>query len=69
MDEEPCFGLEQEYFMIDPQTMKPLGFPDNNEIALQGQYYCSVGANNSFGNCDPYLVTSKNFETTMKISA
>ena len=48
LDEEPWFGLEQEYFMIDPQTMKPLGFPDN-EIALQGQYYCSVGANNSFG--------------------
>ena len=49
LDEEPWFGLEQEYFMINPQTMKPIGFPDDNENATQGQYYCSVGANNSFG--------------------
>ena len=26
LDEEPWFGLEQEYFMIDNNTMKPLGF-------------------------------------------
>ena len=48
-DAEPWFGLEQEYFMINPVTMLPIGFPDNNENALQGQYYCSVGANNTFG--------------------
>ena len=45
-DEEPWFGLEQEYFMIDMNTKKPLGFEDAKE---QGQYYCSVGAGNAFG--------------------
>tara|TARA_B110000967_G_scaffold210101_1_gene270684 strand:+ start:7049 stop:8071 length:1023 start_codon:yes stop_codon:yes gene_type:complete len=46
IEEKPWFGLEQEYFMIDPITKLPLGFnPDNN----QGQYYCSVGNNNAFG--------------------
>ena len=46
LDEEPWFGIEQEYFMIDPQTNKPLGFDPNNS---QGQYYCSVGTLNNFG--------------------
>ena len=46
IEEKPWFGLEQEYFMIDPISNLPLGFnPDNN----QGQYYCSVGNNNAFG--------------------
>ena len=40
--------MEQEYFIIDKETNKPLGMPkyDNNK---QGQYYCSIGASNSFG--------------------
>jgi glutamine synthetase len=46
LEEEPWFGLEQEYFMIDPRTMKPLGY---DETKKQGQYYCSVGSENSFG--------------------
>ena len=45
-DEEPWFGLEQEYFMINPKTNLPLGFDKDN---IQGQYYCSVGNNNAFG--------------------
>ncbi len=43
------FGFEQEYFLWDPATNKPLGFPENGYPAPQGPYYCSVGAKNSFG--------------------
>lgn len=47
---EPWFGLEQEYFLINPATGKPLGFPaDGSEPAPQGPYYCGVGAENAFG--------------------
>ena len=43
---EPWFGLEQEYFMINQDTKMPLGYNGNKK---QGQYYCSVGAENAFG--------------------
>ena len=49
LSEEPWFGLEQEYFIMDLNTEKPLGFPQNGLPQPQGQYYCSVGGNNSFG--------------------
>jgi glutamine synthetase len=49
LDEEPWYGLEQEYFLIDPNTNKPLGFPQNGFPNPQGQYYCSAGAQNAFG--------------------
>ena len=50
LGEEPWFGLEQEYFIIDKKTNKPLGFPlDDDGHTKQGQYYCSVGANNAYG--------------------
>jgi glutamine synthetase len=45
----PWFGLEQEYFLINKETNKPLGFPKNGDPEPQGQYYCSAGANNAFG--------------------
>ena len=44
--EYPWFGLEQEYFMYNNRSRYPLGFDENGK---QGQYYCSVGANNAFG--------------------
>ena len=46
LDEEPWYGLEQEYFLIDPETNLPLGFDDRK---TQGQFYCSAGAENAFG--------------------
>ena len=49
LDEEPWYGLEQEYFLMDPNTNKPLGFPQNGFPNAQGQYYCSAGAQNAFG--------------------
>lgn len=45
-DSKPWFGLEQEYFLIDSVTKKPLGFDGSLQ---QGQFYCSVGAENAFG--------------------
>lgn len=45
-ESKPWFGLEQEYFLIDPVTNKPFGF---NSALQQGQFYCSVGAENAFG--------------------
>ena len=46
LEEEPWFGLEQEYFLMDPITNLPLGFGEEKH---QGQYYCSAGAENAFG--------------------
>ncbi|OGI60495.1 glutamine synthetase [Candidatus Nomurabacteria bacterium RIFCSPHIGHO2_01_FULL_37_25] len=46
-DNDFWFGFEQEYFLWDTKTNKPLGFLPQS--APQGQYYCSVGANNAYG--------------------
>jgi glutamine synthetase len=48
-DNDFWFGFEQEYFLWDPETNKPLGFPVNGYPAPQGPYYCSVGAKNAYG--------------------
>jgi len=45
-EKEPWFGLEQEYFLLNRITHKPLGY---DGAVKQGQYYCSVGAENAFG--------------------
>ncbi len=46
-DDDFWFGFEQEYFLWDPETNLPLGFPKDQ--TPQGQFYCSVGAKNTFG--------------------
>ena len=48
-DNDFWFGFEQEYFLWDPETDKPLGFPAEGNPPPQGPYYCSVGAKNAFG--------------------
>lgn len=48
-DNDFWFGFEQEYFLYDPQTNMPLGFPVNGYPAPQGPYYCAVGTKNAFG--------------------
>lgn len=50
VEEEPWFGIEQEYYLYDNDTNKPLGFPINGlPLRAQGPYYCAVGSNNVFG--------------------
>ena len=46
-DNDFWFGFEQEYFLWDPETNMPPGFPLGGYPAPQGPYYCSVGARNA----------------------
>ncbi len=48
-DDDFWFGFEQEYFLYDPKTHMPLGFPEHGFPAPQGPYYCGVGATKAFG--------------------
>jgi glutamine synthetase len=48
-DDETMYGWEQEYFIFDNKTNRPLGWPTEDEPREQGEYYCSVGANNVVG--------------------
>lgn len=48
-DDDFWFGFEQEYFLWDPATDRPLGFPADGYPEPQGPYYCSVGAKNAYG--------------------
>ena len=52
--EEPWYGIEQEFFIHDNRLYpnRVLGFISDELKGgprKQGQYYCSVGANNAFG--------------------
>ena len=48
-DDETNWGWEQEYFIYDNKTGRPLGWPEDAEPREQGEYYCAVGANNVSG--------------------
>ncbi len=48
-DDDFWFGFEQEYFLWDPHTALPPGFPAAGYPRPQGPYYCSVGASNAYG--------------------
>ncbi len=66
-EEEPMFGLEQEFFFVDPRTKLPLGFSKdiNGEIKgefPQGPYYCGVGSGRVYGR----QVAEKILENSLK---
>jgi glutamine synthetase len=49
LDEEPWYGIEQEFFIMKKGTKIPFGFPHNGFPDPQGKYYCSVGSSNCLG--------------------
>jgi len=48
-NEQPMFGLEQEYTLFTADGLRPLGFPLMGCPMPQGQYYCATGVDNAFG--------------------
>jgi glutamine synthetase len=47
-DQEPWFGIEQEYTMF--RGSRPLGFPEHTGYpGPQGPYYCGVGCDDVYG--------------------
>ncbi len=46
---DALFGFEQEFFLIKNNNPLCMSINSSTLPSPQGQYYCSVGANNSFG--------------------
>ncbi|WMV57772.1 hypothetical protein MTR67_051157 [Solanum verrucosum] len=49
LTEEPWFGIEQEYTLLQKNLNWPLGWPIGGYRGPQGPYYCGVGAEKAFG--------------------
>jgi len=44
MGEDPWFGIEQEYYLLDARTNWPLGWPEGGFPGAAGAYFCATGA-------------------------
>nr|AAG40238.2 glutamine synthetase GS1 [Solanum tuberosum] len=47
--EEPWYGLEAEYTLLQRRNYWPLGWPIGGFPGLQGPYYCGIGSGKAFG--------------------
>lgn len=48
-DLEPFVGFEQEYFLFNSKTNRPMGWEEDSDPEPQGPYYCAVGSGNVEG--------------------
>jgi glutamine synthetase len=48
-EQQPMYGLEQEYVIYDCDTKRPIGWDVDKDPEPQGPYYCGIGSKSSYG--------------------